>query len=62
VVTEERRLVRDPQPAPPLLLLLEVSDPGRVEALRRHWEFEGVRAGLQVTVDAYRLLYGLAWL
>jgi hypothetical protein len=62
VVTEERRLVRDPQPAPPLLLLLEVSDPAALTGLRRHWELEAARVGLHATVDVYRFLYGLAWL
>lgn len=62
VVTEERRLVRDPQPATPLLLLLEVTDPAAVADLRRHWELESMRVGLRATVDVYRFLYGLAWL
>ncbi|HXG04754.1 MAG TPA: hypothetical protein VNO23_15230 [Candidatus Binatia bacterium] len=62
VITEERRLVGDVRPGPPLLVLVEVGDPTAEAALRDFWVSWGRRQGATTGVDLYRLLYGLAWI
>lgn len=63
IQTEERRLVGgEVRPATPFLALLEVNDAGAGDALRAFWGSWGTTVGAEVTVDLYRLLYGLAWL
>lgn len=63
VVTEERRIVGgEVVAATPFLAVSEVADVGAEPALRDFWETWGRAHGARVTVDLYRLLYGLAWL
>ncbi|MBI3638016.1 MAG: hypothetical protein HY216_17610, partial [Candidatus Rokubacteria bacterium] len=47
--------------APPMLALCEVDDPVAMPALREFWIAWGRRLAAEVTVDAYRLMYGLGW-
>ena len=61
VLTEERRIVGGAvTAAPPFLALCEHRD--AASALRDLWAAWGRRVAADVTLDDYRLLYGLAWL
>jgi hypothetical protein len=61
--TEERRLVGgEVTAAPPYLALCELADPGGEAALRDFWRVRAAAHGAEVTVDLYRLMYGLAWI
>jgi hypothetical protein len=63
VVTEERRIVGgEVVGATPFLALLEVADPSAEAPLRVFWAAWATRIAADVTVDFYRLLYGLAWI
>lgn len=63
VMTEERKLVGgEVVSATPFLALCELSDPRAEAALREFWEAWGRRVAAEVTVDLYRVLYGLSWL
>jgi hypothetical protein len=62
VVTEERKLVGDVQGGPPFLVLQEVADPSAGPALRERWRLGSRALAADVTVDLYRLLYGLRWI
>lgn len=63
VVTEERRLVGgEVLAATPYLVVCEVADPAAAPALAEWWRGWATRQAADVTVDLYRLLYGLAWL
>jgi hypothetical protein len=62
VVTAERRLVGEVLSAPPFLALVEVADAGAGPALSEFWQASARKLAAEVTVDLYRLLYGLAWI
>jgi hypothetical protein len=63
VVTEERRLVGgEVLPAPPFLALCELRHPEAGVPVGGFWDRWAKANGAAVTVDAYRLMYGLAWL
>jgi hypothetical protein len=63
VLTEERRIVGgDVAAAPPFLVLCELTGAADAAALDAHWRGWASRVAADVTVDPYRLLYGLAWL
>ncbi len=63
VMTEERRIMGgEVLAAPPLLALCEVSDPTRAGAVREFWTAWARRIAAEVTLDFYRLMYGLGWL
>lgn len=63
VVTEERRLVGgEVLAAPPFLALCELHAPEAAPALADFWRRWAAAAGAGVTVDGYRLMYGLAWI
>jgi hypothetical protein len=63
VETEEKRIMRgEVLAAPPLLALCEVGDVERAAALRAFWSAWARRIAAGVTLDFYRLMYGLAWL
>ncbi len=62
VVTEERRIVGgDVVAAEPFLALLEVADPLVEPALRSFWDGWARKIAAGITVDFYRLMYGLSW-
>lgn len=62
VVTEERKIVGGAvTAAPPFLALCEHRD-GAAAALRELWPAWARRVAADVTLDDYRLLYGLGWL
>ena len=62
-VTEERRTVGgDVTGAPPYLALCELDPAAMPDAVVAHWQSWATRVAADVTADAYRLLYGLAWL
>jgi hypothetical protein len=63
VQTEERKLIGGAvRAATPFLALLELADPGEAAAVGEVWRAWGGRLAADVTVDVYRLLYGLSWL
>jgi hypothetical protein len=63
VATEERKLVGgEVVPATPFLALCEITDARAEPTLREFWQAWGRRVAAEVTVDVYRLLYGLSWL
>jgi hypothetical protein len=63
VVTEERKIVGgDVTAAPPFLTLCELAATAKPDAVATHWRHWATRLAADVTVDAYHLLYGLAWL
>lgn len=63
VVTEERKIVGgDVTAAPPFLALCELDDRAKPDAIAAHWHTWATRLAADVTVDTYRLLYGLTWL
>lgn len=63
VMTEERKLVGgDVVAASPFLALCELTDARAELALRDFWQTWARRVAAEVTVDVYRLLYGLAWM
>ncbi len=62
VLTEERKIVGgEVVPGAPFLALLEVADPGAERALREFWDAWARKMAAEVTIDAYRLMYGLGW-
>ena len=62
VVTEERKIVGgDVSAAPPFLALCELADRAKPDAIAAHWHTWATRLAADVTVDTYRLLYGLGW-
>jgi hypothetical protein len=62
IVTAERKLVGEVLGGPPFVVLQEVADPGVGPGLRERWASWSRPLAAEVTVDLYRLLYGLAWL
>ena len=63
VETEERRIVGgEVVAASPLLALCELEDIRAEGAVRDFWLTRRGRGTAEVTVDGYRLLYGLGWL
>ncbi len=63
VVTEERRIVGGQvEPATPFLALCEVAGDGGAAAAQEFWTAWARRLAGEVTVDHYRLLYGLGWI
>jgi hypothetical protein len=62
IVTAERKLVGEVLDGPPFVVLQEVADPGAGPGLRERWAGWSRPLAAEVTVDLYRLLYGLAWL
>lgn len=62
VATEERRIVGGEVTAAPPFLALCAVNPGGHRALQEFWETWSRKMAADVTVDGYRLLYGLAWL
>jgi hypothetical protein len=63
VVTEERTIVGgDVTAAPPFLVLCELDSPAPADAIAAHWRAWATRLAADVTVDSYRLLYGLSWI
>jgi hypothetical protein len=63
VATEERRIVGGQvEPATPFLAVCELDGPGAAEALGDFWRGWGRKLAAEVTVDTYRLMYGLGWL
>jgi len=63
VPTVERDLVGGPVvTAAPFVALLEVAEPRAEPALREFWDAWARQHAAEVTVDLYRLMYGLAWL
>jgi hypothetical protein len=62
-ITEERRIVGgEVTGAPPFLALCELDAAAKADAVATHWHAWAARVAADVTTDAYRLLYGLAWL
>jgi hypothetical protein len=62
-MTEERKLVGgEVVAATPFLALCELTDPRAELGLRDFWQAWARRIAAEVTVDVYRLLYGLSWL
>jgi hypothetical protein len=63
VVTEERKIVGgDVTAAPPFLAFCELADAASPEPIVAHWRTWATRLAADVTVDTYRLLYGLEWI
>jgi hypothetical protein len=63
VVTEERRLYGcEVLGGPPWVALCEVADPRAEAGLREFWRAWSSRLAAEVTVDFYRLMYGLRWI
>jgi hypothetical protein len=63
VLTEERKLVGgEVVAAPPFLVLCELVPDGAPGPLTTHWRTWSTRVAADVTVDVYRLMYGLTWL
>lgn len=63
VVTEERKIVGgDVTAAPPFLALCELDDGVKSDPIATHWRAWATRLAADVTIDTYRLLYGLTWL
>jgi hypothetical protein len=63
VITEERRIMGgEVVAAPPFLVLSELRDPAAEAAMRDFWRAWATRIAADVTIDGYRLLYGLGWL
>jgi hypothetical protein len=62
LVTAERKLVGEVLGGPPFVVLQEVADPEAGPGLRERWAGWSRALAAEVTVDLYRLLYGLAWL
>ena len=63
VQTEELKLVGGTvRASTPFLALLELADPGGAAAAGEFWRAWGGRIGADVTLDVYRLLYGLQWI
>jgi hypothetical protein len=62
VVTEERKIVGgDVTAAPPFLVLCELGDDAASDGVAAYWRGWGTRLAADITVDVYRLLYGLEW-
>jgi hypothetical protein len=62
VVTEERKIVGgEVSAAPPFLMLCELDDTAPPDAVAAHWQAWATGLAADVTVDDYRLLYGLEW-
>lgn len=63
LTTEERRIVGGEVVAgTPFIALLEVTDPGAEPELRGFWNAWSRRMAAEVSVDVYRLMYGLHWI
>ncbi len=62
IVTEERRLFGcEVLGGPPWVALCEVADPGVEPGLREFWRGWATTIAAEVSVDFYRLMYGLRW-
>lgn len=62
VMTEEKRIIGgEALAAPPMLALCEVGDAAAAPPLREFWTAWGRRLAAEVTLDTYRLMYGLGW-
>lgn len=63
VVTEERRIVGgEVSAAPPFLTVCELEQADAEGTVRDFWQTKAGREAAEVRLDAYHLLYGLAWL
>lgn len=63
VVTEERRIVGGQvSAAPPFLAVCELEQNDAEGTVRDFWQTKAGREAAEVRLDAYRLMYGLAWI